>query len=71
MVIKKRGQVWVETVIYTLIGLAIIGIVLAVAKPQIDIKKTEILVEQSRDSLLNIDGKIEEVLVAPGNQRSV
>jgi len=32
----KRAQVWVETVIYTLIGLSIMGVVLAVAIPKIN-----------------------------------
>ena len=32
---SKRSQVWVETVVYTLIGLTIIGIVLSMALPQI------------------------------------
>jgi type II secretory pathway pseudopilin PulG len=69
--IKKRGQVWVETVIYTLIGLAIIGLVLAVAKPNIDRKKSEMVIEQSIESITNIDSKIYEVLSAQGNQRVV
>ena len=33
---KKRGQVWVETVIYTLIALALIGTVLAFVKPKVE-----------------------------------
>ena len=37
----KRGQVWVETVIYTLIGLAIIGVVMAAALPKINERKDE------------------------------
>ncbi|MFA5061325.1 MAG: hypothetical protein WC494_03350 [Candidatus Pacearchaeota archaeon] len=69
--IKKRGQVWVETVIYTLIGLAIIGLVLAVAKPNIDRKKSEMIIEQSIESITNIDSKISEVLSAQGNQRVI
>ena len=43
---KKRGQIWVETVIYTLIGLTIIGLLLAVSKPQIDKQKDKALIEQ-------------------------
>jgi hypothetical protein len=70
-VIKKKGQIWVETVIYTLIGLAIIGLVLSVSKPSIDKKKSEIVIEQSIESLMNIDLKIDEVLSAEGNQRVV
>ena len=35
---KKRGQIWVETVIYTLIGLAIIAVLLALVRPVIEEK---------------------------------
>ena len=31
-----RGQVWVETVVYTLIAFIMIGLVLGVAKPKIE-----------------------------------
>lgn len=70
--VKKRGQIWVETVIYTLIGLAIIGIVLAVAKPKIDSKKDEIVIDQSIESLRNIDLKISDVITnGQGNRRLI
>jgi hypothetical protein len=69
---SKGGQVWVETVIYTLIGLTIIGIVLTAAKPRIDAKKDEIFIEQSIESLGNINEKIySSVNAAAGSKRSV
>ncbi|MCK5449262.1 hypothetical protein KAI32_00175 [Candidatus Pacearchaeota archaeon] len=67
----KRGQIWVETVIYTLIGLAIIGLVLAAAKPKIDAMQDEIIIEQSIEALGNINDKIYEVQRATGNRRGV
>ncbi|MCK4996816.1 hypothetical protein KAS08_00800 [Candidatus Pacearchaeota archaeon] len=67
----KRGQVWVETVIYTLIGLAVIGLVLAGALPKINQKKDEIAIEQSIEALGMIDDKIYEVQRAVGNRRVV
>jgi len=67
----KRGQVWVETVIYTLIGLAIIGLVMAMALPKINERKDEIVIEQSIEALGNIDDKIYEVQKASGNRRVV
>jgi type II secretory pathway pseudopilin PulG len=70
-VIDKRAQVWVETVIYTLIGLAIIGLVMAVALPKINQKKDEIIIDQSIEALGNIDDKIYEVQRAVGNRRVV
>ncbi|MFH1522087.1 MAG: hypothetical protein ABIF18_03955 [archaeon] len=68
---RKNGQVWVETVIYTLIGLAIIGLVMAAALPKINAKKDEVVIEQSIEALNNIDDKIYEVQRAAGNRRVV
>jgi len=67
----NRGQVWVETVIYTLIGLAVIGLVMAAALPKINARKDEIMIEQSIEALGNIDDKIYEVQRASGNRRVV
>jgi hypothetical protein len=69
-VTKKRGQVWIETVIYTLIGLAIMGMVLAVAKPKIDEFATMKNVDQTLEAMQNIDAKIIESLAAQANQRT-
>ena len=70
-VVKKRGQVWVETVIYTLIGLAIIGILLAVAKPKIDEIKDRAIIDRSIEGMDLINEKIQAVRSAPGNRRVV
>jgi type II secretory pathway pseudopilin PulG len=67
----RRGQVWVETVIYTLIGLAIMGIVLAILTPRIREYRDRNVIEQSIQSLEAIDSKVQEVLDAPGNKRRV
>jgi hypothetical protein len=69
--LNKKGQVWVETVIYTLIGITIIGILLAVAKPKIDSMKDKLVVDQTVESLNKINDKVYEVLRAPGNKRSI
>lgn len=66
-----RGQIWVETVIYTLIGLAIIGLVLAVALPKINENKDRVMIEQSIEALGNIDSKIYDVQGTTGNRRVV
>jgi type II secretory pathway pseudopilin PulG len=69
---KKNGQIWIETVLYTLIGLALIGLVLAIATPKINKAKDRIAVEQAIESLNILDGKINEVLDSgPGNVRSI
>ncbi len=68
----RRGQIWVETVIYTLIGLAIIGLVLATALPKINEKKDEVIIEQSIEALKNIDDKIYDVInKGTGNRRVI
>jgi type II secretory pathway pseudopilin PulG len=68
---NKIGQIWIETVIYTLIGLALIGLVLAIATPKINELRDRAVVEQSIDSLNIFDRKINEILSAPGNVRIV
>ena len=68
---NKKGQVWVETVIYTLIGLAIMGLILAGAKGPIDRRRDTIVIEQSIESMGNINEKIYEVQRATGNRRAV
>lgn len=69
--LDKRGQVWVETVIYTLIGLAVIGILLAVSKPKIEQMKDKIIIEQTIKSLSEVSTKIYEVQIATGNKRNL
>ncbi len=69
--IGRRGQIWVETVVYTLIGISLIGLVLAIVTPKINEYKDRTIIEQSIDSLSVFDSKIKEVLQAPGNKRKV
>ena len=69
---NKRGQVWIETVIYTLIGLALIGIILAIISPKITQARDRITVEQTIESLSVIDETI-NILIdkGPGNIRQI
>tara|TARA_Y100000310_G_scaffold339746_1_gene433417 strand:- start:74 stop:637 length:564 start_codon:yes stop_codon:yes gene_type:complete len=71
MVAKKRGQVWIETVLYTLIGLALMGLVLAFIMPKINESKDRLVIEQTISSLSLLDEKIVSVAGAPGNIRQV
>jgi type II secretory pathway pseudopilin PulG len=67
---KNKGQVWIETVIYTLIAFVIIGLVLAYANPKIkEIQDTTVL-QQSTDLLKQIDSTI-STMGAAGNQRLI
>ncbi len=58
----KKGQVWIETVLYTLIGLALIGIALGFIMPKINETRDRVLVEQAVSSLGVLDDKINEVI---------
>lgn len=65
------GQVWVETVLYTLIGIAIIGMVLSFAYPKIRAAQEAALIEQSITTLANFDEVITLVNGrGPGNVKS-
>jgi len=68
----KKSQVWIETVIYTLIGLAIIGVLLSIVKPAIEEKKDQLLIQKSLEMIQTIQDKVEEVVhYGTGNSRPV
>ena len=71
MLNKKRGQIWIETVLYTLIGMTLIGVVLAFVTPKINESKDRLLIEQNIQALNAIDEKVTAVLTAPGNVRQL
>jgi len=54
----EKAQIWVETVIYTVIGLALIGILLAVASPTISKYKDKVVIEQTIDTLTKLNDEI-------------
>ncbi len=58
----RKGQVWIETVLYTLIGLTLIGIALGLIMPRINEARDNALVNQAINSLGEMDEKISEVL---------
>lgn len=67
----KRSQVWIETVVYTLIAFVILGAVLGFAKPKIEQLQDKSIIEQSIGMLENIDGTIEEIKPVSGNKREI
>ncbi len=72
MSVKKKAQVWIEMVLYTLIGLTLIGLALAFATPKINESKDRIIIEQSIEALNSFDEKIIEVMErGSGNVRRV
>jgi len=66
---SKKAQVWVETVVYTLIAFAMIGLVLSFVKPKIEENKDRSILEQSIGIIESTDYLIEEIRGVPGNQR--
>lgn len=67
----KKGQVWVETVIYTLIAFTLIGAVLTFVKPKIEEIQDKSLIDQSMEMLKDINSVINSVKGTSGNQRIV
>ncbi len=67
---NKAGQIWVETVVYTLIAFTLIGLVLAFARPRIEEIQDRGTIEQSIGVLEEIDEIIKD-LECPGNQRVI
>ena len=70
--IKKRGQVWIETVTYTLVAFVLIGAVLSFAKPKVEELQDQAILEQSIKMLKQIDSIIQEVgEKGAGNKRKI
>ena len=67
---NRRGQIWVETVIYTLIAFALIGLVLGFVRPKIQEIQDEGVIEQSIEIVQEMDLVIRN-LGGPGNQRVI
>ncbi|HED05110.1 MAG TPA: hypothetical protein ENI61_00315 [Ignavibacteria bacterium] len=68
---NKRGQVWIEVVIYTLIALTLIGAVLAFVVPKIEETQDKAIIEQSITMMQNIDKTITSVEGVAGNKRII
>jgi hypothetical protein len=64
-----RGQIWVETVVYTLIAFSLMGLVLAFIIPKIQEIQDRGVIEQSINVLRDTDSLIKEISGNPGNQR--
>ncbi|MEM4605510.1 MAG: hypothetical protein QW103_00540 [Candidatus Pacearchaeota archaeon] len=69
--IQNKAQVWIETVTYTLIGITIIAIILAIALPRIEELKDENNLDSAKNLMEDLYLKINEVSFSPGTQRVV
>jgi hypothetical protein len=66
----KKAQVWVETVIYTLIAFVLIGTVLFFARPEIQELQDKAVLEQSMNLLKGMNDMILSIVQGgPGNRR--
>ncbi|MBU4308298.1 MAG: hypothetical protein KJ566_00680 [Nanoarchaeota archaeon] len=69
---KKRGQVWVETMIYTLVAFALIAAVLFFVKPKVEEIRDQALIEQSLEVMKYFDSTILELgQSVSGNKREI
>ena len=68
---NKKAQVWIETVLYTLIGLSLMALVLAFVTPKINESRDRIVIQQTLSSLNDFDEKVNSVLQATGNIRTI
>lgn len=70
MYYNKKAQIWIETVIYTLIAFVLIGLVLTFVNPRIQEIQDQTLIEQSIEMMKDIDALIENIGIA-GNSRVI
>jgi type II secretory pathway pseudopilin PulG len=68
---KDNGQIWIETVIYTLIAMLLIGLVLSYANPKIEGFIDKVSIEKSMNFLMALDNTINEIQSVPGNTRLI
>jgi hypothetical protein len=67
---NRRGQVWVETVIYLLIAFVMMGLVLSFIRPKIEELRDKAIIEQSLEIIKDIDNLI-VTIGSPGNKRLI
>lgn len=60
---KKKAQVWIETVIYTLIFLVLMGLLLAFATPVIEKQKDKAIIEKTINGMNELDNNILNVKI--------
>ncbi|UCD20568.1 MAG: hypothetical protein JSW08_02195 [archaeon] len=68
---KKKAVIWVSTVLYILISIAIIALVLTAVTPVINKNKDKALVEQSLEMLNELDEGVERASLTEGTQALV
>ena len=69
--VNQKGQIWIETVIYILIALVMIGAVLAFVNPKIKEIQDKLTIDKTIEMLEELDSKISEVGGSIGNKRII
>ncbi len=64
---SKHAQVWVETAVYTLIGLTLITVIISMATPQIQKIKDKTIIEQTISAMNTLDDEILETQQTEGS----
>jgi type II secretory pathway pseudopilin PulG len=59
--VKNKAQIWVETVLYTLIGISLIALVLTFATPKINEFQDKLVIEQSIETMQQFGKSIDSV----------
>ena len=67
----QRSQIWIETAIYTLIGLTLIAITLSIATPQINKIREKGIIDQTSFVLSEMNKEILKVSEVAGNVRII
>lgn len=67
----EKSQIWIETAIYTIIGLTIIGIILSITIPEIEKIKERAIITQTNEALNNLNREIQKVEQTEGNVRII
>jgi len=65
---NNHGDVWISTVLYTLIGLALVGSLVAMVNPEVARLKDKAIIEQTVQSLNVLDDTIIEARKATGTR---
>ncbi len=69
---SNRGQVWIETVTYTMIAFVLIGLVIGFAKPKIEEIQDRAVIDESVQIIQQIDYIIQDVIEkGVGNKRRI
>ncbi len=67
----QRSQIWIETAIYTLIGLTLIAIILSIAAPQINKIREKAIIDQTSSTLSEMNTEMLKVSEVVGNIRII